>query len=293
MNMEYFDLLDSREYALVIWIIVIFFICILFKKNRNNLLRALKNLINKTLFYLFATLFLYLTAVLFFLSNVGLWNVNLIPETVVWFFGIAIITLLNIQQLSDDSDFFKKIIIKNINPNLIFVIGFLINIQTFPLYIELILLPLSTIYLFFLLLSKNKKLINCVTNIFGFFLIIYALYNAFANYQNFEILTQLHWFVLPVLLTVMYLPFLYVTSLFAYYQKIFMNIDKFIEKNKYLRFAIKRKILLFCNLNLWKVIKLLKNNALQLSDKKWDVDDLKFKKNLIDRRVNEIFEELT
>ena len=78
----------------------------------------------------------------------------------------------------------------------------------------------------------------------------------------------------------MYLPFLYVTSLFAYYQKIFMKVDKFIEKNKYLRFAIKRKILLFCNLNLWKVIKLLKNNALQLSDKKWDVDDLKFKKNL-------------
>ena len=217
----------------------------------------------------------------------GLWNVNLIPETVVWFFGIAVIALLNIQQSSVDSDFFKKIIIKNIN--LIIVIGFLINIQTFPLYIELILLPLSTIFL----LSKNKKLVDCVTNIFGFLLIIYALYNAFANYQNFEILTQLHWFVLPVLLTVMYLPFLYVTSLFAYYQKIFMKVDKFIEKNKYLRFAIKRKILLFCNLNLWKVIKLLKNNALQLSDKKWDVDDLKFKKNLIDRRVNEIFEELT
>ena len=103
--------------------------------------------------------------VMFIFKQGGIMECNSYSRDSGLVFGIAVIALLNIQQSSVDSDFFKKIIIKNIN--LIIVIGFLINIQTFPLYIELILLPLSTIFL----LSKNKKLVDCVTNIFGFLLL--------------------------------------------------------------------------------------------------------------------------
>ncbi len=72
------------------------------------------------------------------------------------------------------------------------------------------------------------------------------------NYQTFVTLKNLNTLVLPPLLTLFYIPYLYLFALIMAYETLFVRLGIFI-KDKHLLAFTRQNILLLCNLNLGKL----------------------------------------
>lgn len=285
----YLDLLNNREKALIIWVLI-FLVWALFQKNiRNSSFRLLKALFQKKILIVLLTMLLYTTSEVFLLYKIQLWDVFLIKDTVFWVFGVAFVHLLSVNKASPNKNYFKKILLDNLK--LIFVLEFIVNRYTFSLWVEIILMPLLFVIVAISVFTEMKKeympvkkVVDSILVIFGVFLIIFVLLNIFSNYQGFANSDNLRTFLLPPLLTLAYMPFLYFVALYMAYESFFVRLDIFFKKDKELAKFVKRKVLSLCLVNLGKLNRFAKEGTqefLKLNDK----DDVlsmirKFKKNL-------------
>jgi hypothetical protein len=88
--------------------------------------------------------------------------------------------------------------------------------------------------------------------IIGTFFIGYALYMTVSDFNNFFRLNNFESFILPVLLTLMFLPFIYFWALYANYETLFIRLQFFVRDKSLLRYVKKKTILAF-RLNLWSL----------------------------------------
>jgi len=177
---------------------------------------------------------------------------------------------LNLNKAAEDKDYFKKILLDNLK--FILILTFLINFYTLPLIIELITLPIIVIIVAMSAYAGTKKeyltakkFADFILSAWGIFLIIYATTQILSNYQNFFITDNFLAFLLPILLTLVLVPFLYGFAVYMTYESLFSRIDFLIGKNnKQLASFGKRKILKTFILNLKKLNKFSKNSGAQL-----------------------------
>jgi len=177
--------------------------------------------------------------------------------------------LMNANKATQDNSFFKKILIDNLK--FILVLEFVVNLYTFNLLIELILVP----FLFVIIaisayaeIKKEylpvKKMVDYIMFIFGLFLITYALVKILGDYQSFTTSENMRAFILPPLLTIAYIPFLYLFVLMMVYENLFLRIDIFMKDNKALTKFAKRKIIRLCHLDLRKLNRFSRDSSQEL-----------------------------
>jgi len=270
----YIDLLNKREKAIIIWL-VIFLVWVLSQKTiRNSIFGVLKALFQKKIFIVIVAMLLYVGLVVLFFYRIQLWDSSLIKDTIFWV-GVAFILLMNANKATQDEHYFKKILLDNLK--LILVIEFIVNLYVFSLWVEIILMPLLFVIVVMGVVVEMKKEYMSVKKIidftlvtFGIFLIIFALFNIFSGYQSFATSDNLRALILPPLLTLAYMPFLYFFALLMAYENLFVRLDIFLKKDKNLAKFTKRKILTLCFVNLGKLNKFAKENTqefMKLDDK--------------------------
>lgn len=267
--MEYFSLLNTREQALIIWIVGLFVLALSKNEFRNSFLEIFKTLLHKIFLFVFAASVLYLALIIFIFNKAELWDTALIPGTIFWFFGSALILLFSVSDATRDNKFFKKIIFNNLKLTLI--IGFLINIYTFHLITELILLPIILLIAAVSAVaeikneySQVKRVTDFILVIFSIFLITFAVSKMFGDYANFVSSANLQTFVLSPLLTIAYLPFLYFLALFMAYESLFVRLGMFSKENERLTTIAKKRVFKLCHLNLWKLNRFVESNRQEL-----------------------------
>ena len=93
------------------------------------------------------------------------------------------------------------------------------------------------------------------------------------GFEHFTTLENFSKFYLPILLTVMFLPFIYFTALYAGYESLFIKLQFFVEDGVVLKYAKKKTIVAF-SLNLWALNKWSEhiNTSWRFKDKK-EVDE--------------------
>lgn len=222
----------------------------------------------KILSVIIATI-LYTGLVVFILSKTGIWEILLIKDTIFWLVGTAFVLLMNVNKATQDNGFFKKILIDNLK--LILVLEFIVNLYTFSLWIELILVPFLFVIIAMSAVAEMKKeylpvkkAIDFILSAFGIFLITYALAKILGDYQSFATSENLRAFILPPLLTFAYIPFLYLFALVIAYENLFVRIDIFVKDNKALAKFAKRKIICLCHLNLRKLNRFSRESTQEL-----------------------------
>jgi len=115
-----------------------------------------------------------------------------------------------------------------------------------------------------------KKLIDYILSFIGIFLIIFAISKVIGDYQGFLTANNLRSFVLPPLMTLAYIPFLYIFALIMAYEMLFVRLDIFLKNDKKLAGFAKQKIFRLCFLNLGKLNRFAKESTsdlLNLRDK--------------------------
>lgn len=266
------NLLDNREKAIVIWLLI-FVIWVsyvaLFKRDvRSSLVAVLKALLQKKIIMVLGAMLSYVGLTIFVLRKMHFWDISLLVDTVFWVFGTGFVLMFNMS--SREQQYFKNILLDNLK--LVLILEFVVNLYTFNLWVELIIIPVMTLIACMSIVAGAqkeyvavKKLMDVIMGLFGLHLIGFAVSNIFANFRAFVTLDNLRVFLLPILLTTLFLPFIYILVLYMTYESMFVRLRIGLEKSKKLvRFA-KLKIFRTCLLNLGKLTEFSSKNAISLS----------------------------
>lgn len=252
------EILSNRELATIVWI-AIFIILFGFKKEvRKSILSLIKAFFVTSILSVILLLAIYTFGSVLILKHYGFWDLTLIKDTIFWFVGFAFMTLFKLDKAKQSSFFFN--LLKDSFKLTIFL-EFFLNFYTFSFITEMIIIPIFTTIFLMNLVSQNKdeyKPVNNLTSkIIGFVGLSYfgfALYKIIFHNQNIFSNHNLNTLVLPVLLTVLSIPFFYFTALYSNYERLFMRV-KFMNKNVEIQRKLKKQILWKAKLNLNKLNK--------------------------------------
>jgi len=257
---------NSREKAITAWLLLFLVWLLLRKKTRDSALEVVKAFFQKKVISVFVGMLIYTVFIVALLYKVGLWDVFLIKDTIFWILGTAFVLLMNTNKATKSVKFFKGMLIDALK--LIIVLEFIINFYTFNFWIEMILVPtlvlvggMSGLVEVRSEYKQAKRFIDSILAAFGIFSIVYALVKLVSDYQSLTTLQNLRSFLLPPILTVVYVPYLYLFALFMAYENLFIRLKIFIKNKELLSFA-KWRILFLCHLNLSKLNRLAHSSAI-------------------------------
>ncbi len=208
-----FDVFSTRELSVLVWTSIIFMILVCKKKLRLGFVKILKIFFSKRIILPFLVMVLFILGAIILLYYLELWNKSLLKDTAFWFFGVAFVLFFTVNN-AHDIGFFKGILKESIK--WLLIIEFLIGFYTFSFLTELILVPVITIIVLIQAYSKIKteydKVNKLATNILagiGIIIFSFVFYKTIFNNKELFTPSTLLSFLLPVILTVLLLPFLY------------------------------------------------------------------------------------
>lgn len=281
----FFDLFTTREQAIIIWI-AIFLVWVLFQKNiRTAIFGLFRAFFQKQIAVAFAAMFLYVALIVFLFSKIQLWDISLLKNTIFWLLGTAFVLFMNLNRVHEDDHYFRKIVSDNLK--LVLVLVFIINFYTLHLLAELILAPVLFMIVAMSAVAEMKegyapvkKLVDFILGAWGIFLVVFALSSVLNDYQNLLTTDNLRTFLLPLYLTLAFLPFLYSFAIFMAYENIFVRLNISIGKRdeELLRIA-KRKMFYTFGFNLGKLNKFSKENTVKL----WSLKNEEELREIIDQ----------
>lgn len=273
--MNILDILNNREMATVIWLIIFF----LWAMSNSGVRRALRDLLkiffNKKIIFPLIVMLAYIFLMVLVFKRIGFWDVSVTKDTVLWTLGTALATYFGINRIAQDNSYFKNVILDNIK--FVLILEFVLNLYSFNLGVELILIPVVSLIVMMNAFAETKteyervnKFLNFVLGVFGLYLLAFTFREIVLDFQNFATFKNLRDFLLPPLFSIALLPFIYVMALFMQYELFFVRID-IANKDSNIAKTVKRKVFMACNINLSKLIRVSKKAGYPKVNSKDDV----------------------
>jgi len=245
--------LSNREISALIWIAAA--LGYVFYKDKNaNLLDSVKQLIS--IFFSPKIITILLCAALWIilcvlgLHNIDMWGTANLKTTILWGFAFAFVTLMDANRISEDNTYFKKTIRDTVNVTVL--ITFIAEAYSFPLLAELVLFPLLFFVTAMQVMSEQKKehasvhsLMSGVLVTVGCIYIGYGIYMVATDFEEFASWNNLREFFIPIILSLLFLPYLYLISILISYELIWVNLRFALKDVSLRRYAMFQAILRF------------------------------------------------
>ncbi len=225
------DLVNNRESATVIWLLLILVACLSIKTVRSSLVAIGRTMLKPPLPEALVVLVIYVVFLVWIGFGLGIWTMDLISETVWWFVGTALVLLLNVSVAVGEKGFFRRTLLEIFGFTLL--LDFFMNdLFVFTLPVELVLLPAITLLGMLTIVAGRDpttrqvaSMTGCLTSIAGLGLATFVILNVVTEWSQVTTKEHLLELVLPAWLTVAFLPFLYVISVLVAYQSAFTRIE--------------------------------------------------------------------
>ncbi|MGX9987643.1 hypothetical protein, partial [Soonwooa purpurea] len=261
---ELLESISTRETSIIFWSILIFSILIFIA--RKEFLNVLKAFFNYKIILPLIGFAIYCTIIIYILSVFHLWDVKLLKDTLIWFFTAGVIVFFNSNKISNTNYFIE--ILKD-NLKIIIFLEFVLNFYTFSLITEFILIPILTCITILYEYSKHtmlknpehikvNKFLKSVLSIFGFIMLASVLNKSIGDYKNLFTIDNLKSIYLPIILTILTIPFYYLLALYMIYEEFFIRID-FMFNDQKIKKELKKQILVNANFNLNYLSNIKKN----------------------------------
>jgi len=260
---------NSREIATAIWLLVVAWWALRKAELRKSLADVVRAFCRaKILAWVFVML-LYVVGLVSILRALGMWDVGLIKDTIVWFFVGALAMMMRFTTAGDSSGLFRKMVADNIK--VVIVLEFLVNTCTFPLAIELVLVPaITVIAVIDAVASMNKEhlpVANITTGLLsvgGLVILGIALRGAIADLHRLNSLATVRSIALAPVLSVCMFPFVYIMLVISQYEQLFIRIDSGTEKPTRLKRYIRRRVMMHAGLRLSRLRDLQRHHMVDL-----------------------------
>ena len=228
------ETLSNREIAFFIWTSIFLLFIILYKPIRKSIPPLIKTFFAKSLVTIHLSFLAYVLSLFVILQSLGFWDSSLIKDSIFWTFGFAFILLMKVTKMTHSKDFLG--VLKDaVKWTIIF--EFLVAFYSFSLTTELFLLPILTFIILLQAYSETKeeyKLVSnffkWIVNLFGLSLLGYISYKTFFDRGELVSIANIKSFVLPIILTILFIPYLYFISLFAVYESLFVRLNFLIKE---------------------------------------------------------------
>lgn len=257
-----FGIFSTREIALIIWS-CIFLIAAVFLLKPKAVLDLLINFFNYKIQIPLWLMFGYIVVITFVLYITGIWNTDLLKDTIIWSVTSAAILFFNMNK-ANDTAYFIPIILENLKA--VILLEFITNFYTFSFLIEMFLIPVLTLIGVLQIAAEHSsktnaehlKVAGCLKNLFsvtGLLVFIYVGYKTIVHYNHLLTIQNIKSLLLPIVYTFLLLPFLYLLALYINYEILFVRMPYLIDDKKKMM-KMKWNILLIANINLNKLHKI-------------------------------------
>ena len=247
------NILSSREWAIVTWIII--YLCFTIFVLKVDFTDVLKSFFNKKLNILWISILLYNLFITIILSYSRYWNNIYIKDIVFWVVFSCITTTISIFDKNKIFSF-KKLIVTNITVSAL--IEFILSELTLSYYLELFLIGIFLPINFLFLVSQTKleykvteNVLKKILSLLNFIFFVYILRELYKSF-NF-LLSQETWFkfLIPFIYSILCCPLYYAFIILNDYEKVSCKIqDHFVLENdidrRYINKLKRRKLLMTC-----------------------------------------------
>jgi len=222
--------LNNRELAVLFWLGVLLVWMLSRRDTRSSLGPLVRSFFKAAILVPLLAFALYLAGAVLLARYWGLWQDDLLNDTVAWFLAVGFVMFFNIERVYTSGDFFKNTALNTIKAGV--AIEVFVNLVVLPLLAELILVPVLTFLAMTLVVAESKKeyepsrrLLSGILAVFGLAIFAFVGISLITNPGQLGLTYLLEAFALPIWLTVASLPFIYLVGLYAGYQRIFLRLD--------------------------------------------------------------------
>ena len=212
--------MNNREIATLVWLTIFSYWLLRYKPDVRHaighlLKTATRGIVGMTLL----AMTVYISIATAILYRVGYWTGDMLWSSVTWLICVAIWSLMQ-ASTEQDERFFVTFIMVNLK--IAILIGFLRNAYPFPLWGELIAVPVCSLFVVMHTFTEGQEEYSQVHNLFagllaivGYFLMAYIAYSIYSDFSNFSSAKNLRGLALPLVYSALYCPFLYALSVYA------------------------------------------------------------------------------
>lgn len=221
-----FNSINSRETASAIWLGALFVFLLIYRPTRSSLVGVLKAFFRPVLMIPLAIAVFYAAVEIFLLHRWGWWSVANLKTTVLWVATFAFVTMFEVATAKT-----RDASLGEITRDVVSVTGvllFITELHSFPLVVELIALPTVTFIALTGEVAKYKpehaqvaKLLGCVTGVIGLSYFGFSLWKTIEAWRETATFAIVLEFLIPIMLSVGFLPFLYGWRAYVAYSSMF------------------------------------------------------------------------
>lgn len=254
---------STREIAIIIWAIILLLYVSLRKKGRAAILPVIKAACQMKLIIPFIFVLLYAAAFVWLCTYLPLWDWLYLKDIIFWTLFVGVPVCFNATSRELEEHYFRDIVIDNLKFTAL--AEFFTGTFTFNIVVELILQPTLVFLVALQAVAKNKaekvvKLIDGIMGITGLIIILFTIKNAYAAIGHIVFIDIIVSFIVPILLSILYLPVAYCFAVYSKYELLFLRMRSKEPKDKKTRIVHRIKVLQLCKLSYKKVCKFLYGN---------------------------------
>lgn len=218
--------LSNREIVTLFYLGVLSICLLLFwKPSRQLAANVIRAFLAPKLGVLWLSMTLYLVASIFILSVVDLWKTADLKSTLLWWLSVGFATVFDAQRLANGTTRLRDLARDTFAITL--VVLFIVELVSFRLWVEVLLLPLLAVLTALIAVGEQQldkpgmdrtvRFLRIIQAAIGFTILICSLYVIVENVDQFWSIDTLREFGLPLLLWLLFIPFmLTIAALIAY-----------------------------------------------------------------------------
>lgn len=241
---------NNREIATLVWSVIVVAAVFVNAPVRSAVRAMLRAMAHRALLLIFAVAALYVAACVAFLAWWEIWTVDNIKSTAAWLLAFVPATLFNANRIDEDRTYFGRTIRDTLS--LTGLLVFIGGLQSFSLPVELVIIPLMTFLALMHQVSERDvahapatRFLGTFLAIVGFAVLAYSIYATFLEWPKFDVRKNVSELLVPILLSLLFLPFLYCVSVVIVYDRNFGNIAYALPDKGLARFARQRAFFAF------------------------------------------------
>ncbi|RXV64725.1 hypothetical protein C6W92_06625 [Roseovarius sp. A46] len=242
---------NNRELATGFWVCGVLLYLLLYHKTREHLSKLFKVLFQWKLLLLFGSFALYVAGLCWLLNGLYLWSIDQLPQTLIWFFFSGAVLLGRSFNTKEEDRFFRTMFWDSFR--IIVIFEFVVVAYSFSLPVELVLVPLTAflgMLIAYTTVYSEYRQVKTFLEIVAALVVLFFFWNSviliFENPEEFVTTENGKNFLLPIFLTILSIPIIYVWHCYSHIENAKIRIQmKTFQPKDVKRYAQKRFILTF------------------------------------------------
>lgn len=220
---------SAREWALLFWLLILILFVVWNPKTRSSFGALLAAFFQPMIILPLLAAAAYAAGEVLLLAHFGLWSIANLKTTVLWGLTFAFVAMFEIVSIKE-----RKRALRKVARDIVSVAGvltFVAELKSFSLPVELIALPVVTFIGLMAELAKHRPEhrivagpLGCVVGVIGLSYLGYSAWLSYLDWQATATWGTALEFLVPLILSVGFLPFLWLWQIFVVYSDTFATI---------------------------------------------------------------------